>query len=89
MEIIAEMEPTRRGLYGGAVGYFSFSGDVDTAITIRTMVAKDGRGYVQAGAGIVADSDPRMEYEECLSKARAVIRAIDLAQEAEHASRNR
>ncbi len=89
MEIIAEMETTRRGLYGGAVGYFSFSGDVDTAITIRTMVAKDGRGYVQAGAGIVADSDPEMEYEECLSKARAVVRAIDLAQEAENASRNR
>ena len=89
MEIIAEMEPTRRGIYGGAVGYFSFSGDVDTAITIRTMVAKDGRGYVQAGAGIVADSDPYMEYEECLSKARAVIRAIDLAQEDENASGNR
>ena len=89
MEIIAEMESTRRGLYGGAVGYFSFSGDVDTAITIRTMVAKDGLSYVQAGAGIVADSDPEMEYNECLSKARAVIRAIDLAQEAEHGSRNR
>ena len=72
MEIIAEMESTRRGLYGGAVGYFSFSGDVDTAITIRTMVAKDGLSYVQAGAGIVADSDPEMEYNECLSKARAV-----------------
>ena len=89
MEIMAEMEPTRRGLYGGAVGYFSFSGDVDTAITIRTMVAKDGLGYVQAGAGIVADSDPEMEYEECMSKARAVMRAINLAQEAENASRNR
>ena len=89
MEIIAEMEPTRRGLYGGAVGYFSFSGDVDTAITIRTMVAKDGLGYVQAGAGIVADSDPEMEYNECMSKARAVMRAINLAQEAENGSRNR
>ena len=89
MEIIAEMEPTRRGLYGGAVGYFSFSGDVDTAITIRTMVAKDGLGYVQAGAGIVADSDPEMEYNECMSKARAVMRAINLAQEAENGTRNR
>ena len=89
MEIIAEMEPTRRGLYGGAVGYFSFSGDVDTAITIRTMVAKDGLGYVQAGAGIVADSDPEMEYNECMSKARAVMRAINLAQEAENGPRNR
>ena len=86
MEIIAEMETNRRGLYGGAVGYFSFSGDVDTAITIRTMVARDGRGYVQAGAGIVADSEPEMEYEECLSKAQAVIRAIKLAQEAENAA---
>ncbi len=88
MEIIAEMETNRRGLYGGAVGYFSFSGDVDTAITIRTMVARDGRGYVQAGAGIVADSEPEMEYEECLSKAQAVIRAIKLAQEAENAARD-
>ena len=82
MEIIAELEPTRRGLYGGAVGYFSFSGDLDTAITIRTMVAKDGCGYVQAGGGIVADSDPATEYEECMNKAQAVLRAIDLAQEA-------
>ena len=60
MEIIAELEPARRGLYGGAVGYFSFSGDVDTAITIRTMLAKNGYGYVQAGAGIVADSVPEL-----------------------------
>ena len=82
MEIIAELEPTSRGLYGGAVGYFSFSGDIDTAITIRTMLAKDGYGYVQAGAGIVADSDPATEFEECQNKARALLRAIDLAQEA-------
>ncbi len=82
MEIIAELEPTRRGLYGGAVGYFSFSGDLDTAITIRTMVAKNGCGYVQAGGGIVADSDPAAEYQECMNKAQAVLRAIDLAQEA-------
>ena len=82
MEIIAELEPTRRGLYGGAVGYFSFSGDLDTAITIRTMVAKDGFGYVQAGGGIVADSDPAAEHQECMNKAQAVLRAIDMAQEA-------
>ncbi len=82
MEIIAELEPTRRGLYGGAVGYFSFSGDIDTAITIRTMLAKDGYGYVQAGAGIVADSDPETEFQECQNKARALLRAIDLAEEA-------
>ena len=82
MEIIAELEPTRRGLYGGAVGYFSYSGDIDTAITIRTMLAKDGYGYVQAGAGIVADSVPASEFEECQNKARALLRAIDLAEEA-------
>ena len=80
MEIIAELEPTRRGLYGGAVGYFSFSGDVDTAITIRTMLAKNGYGYVQAGAGIVADSVPESEYRECLNKAQALLRAINLAE---------
>jgi len=82
MEIIAELEPTRRGLYGGAVGYFSFSGDIDTAITIRTMLAKDGFGYVQAGAGIVADSVPETEFQECQNKARALLRAIELAEEA-------
>jgi len=82
MEIIAEQEPSRRGIYGGAVGYFSFSGDLDTAITIRTMVAKGGYGYVQAGAGIVADSVPSEEYQECVNKAQALLRAIDLAQEA-------
>ena len=80
MEIIAELEPTWRGLYGGAVGYFSYSGDIDTAITIRTMLAKDGYGYVQAGAGIVADSDPETEFQECQNKARALLRAIDLAE---------
>ena len=82
MEIIAEQESSRRGIYGGAVGYFSFSGDLDTAITIRTMVAKGGYGYVQAGAGIVADSVPSEEYQECVNKAQALLRAIDLAQEA-------
>jgi anthranilate synthase component 1 len=81
MEIIDEQEPTRRGLYGGAVGYFSYSGDADFAIAIRTMLSKDGQAHVQAGAGIVADSDPATEYEECCSKARAVLAAIELARQ--------
>jgi anthranilate synthase component I len=80
MEIIDELEPTRRGLYGGAVGYFDFAGNLDTCITIRTMVIKDGVAYIQAGAGIVADSDPAKEYEETVNKARALMRAIELAE---------
>ena len=80
MEIIDELESTRRGPYGGAVGYFSFSGSADTAITIRTLVVKDGIAYVQAGGGIVADSVPETEYEETVNKARAVLRAIELAE---------
>jgi len=80
MEIIEELEPTRRGPYGGAVGYFSFSGNADTAITIRTAVVKDGIAYIQAGAGIVADSVPEKEYEESLNKARALLNAIQLAE---------
>ena len=77
MEIIDELEPTRRGVYGGVVGYLDFSGNVDTAIAIRTMVvAEDGRASVQAGAGIVADSDPRSEDEECRNKAAAVLAAV-------------
>jgi anthranilate synthase component 1 len=80
MEIIEELEPVRRGPYGGAVGYFSFYGDADTAITIRTLVAKNGVGYVQAGAGIVADSVPEKEHEECLNKAKALLRALTLAE---------
>ncbi len=80
MEIIDELEPTRRGPYGGAVGYFSFSGSADTAITIRTLVVKDGVAYVQAGGGVVADSIPETEYEETVNKARAVLRAIELAE---------
>lgn len=79
MEIIDELEPCRREVYGGAVGYFSFSGNMDTAIAIRTMVVQDGRVHVQAGAGIVADSDPAAEYQETLNKARGVIKAIELA----------
>ena len=80
MEIIDELEPTRRGPYGGAVGYFSFSGNADTAITIRTLVVKDGIAYVQAGGGVVADSIPETEYEETVNKARAVLRAIEIAE---------
>ncbi|MDE0400910.1 MAG: anthranilate synthase component I [Candidatus Poribacteria bacterium] len=81
MEIIDELEPTRRGTYGGTVGYFSFSGSADTAITIRTAVIKDGTAYVQAGGGVVADSVPETEYYETVSKARAMLSAIALAEE--------
>ena len=87
MEIIAELEDLRRGPYGGAVGYISHSGDIDTAITIRTLLAHNGRAHVQAGAGIVADSVPATEYTECVNKARAVLQAIDLAEEAADAAR--
>ena len=80
MEIIAELEPDRRGPYAGAVGYFSFSGNIDTAITIRTIVLKDGVAHVQAGGGIVADSTEEGEYEETLHKAAALLRAIDQAE---------
>jgi anthranilate synthase component 1 len=81
MEIIDEMEPARREIYGGAVGYFSFSGNMDMAIAIRTLVVKEGKVHLQAGAGIVADSDPAAEYRETVNKAMAVIRAIELAEE--------
>ncbi len=80
MQIIEELEPVRRGVYGGAVGYFSFSGNMDTCITIRTILVKDGTIYIQAGAGIVADSDPEREHAECVNKARAMIQAIRLAE---------
>jgi anthranilate synthase component 1 len=81
MEIINELEPVKRGPYAGAVGYFSFSGDMDTCITIRTLFVKDGTIYFQAGAGIVADSIAENEFEETLNKARAIMRAIKMAQE--------
>ena len=80
MEIIAELEPDKRGPYGGAVGYFDFSGNMDTAITIRTLVIKDGVAYAQAGGGIVFDSTPEAEHQETLDKASAVLRAIDEAE---------
>jgi anthranilate synthase component 1 len=79
MEIIDELEPTRRGVYGGCVGYLDFAGDADTAIAIRTAYLRDGVAYVQAGAGIVADSDPAAEDTECLNKAMAVLRAVATA----------
>jgi anthranilate synthase component 1 len=80
MEIIAELEPEKRGPYAGAVGYFSFSGNMDMAIAIRTMVVSKGTAYVQAGAGIVYDSVPSREYEESLNKARALLKAMEQAE---------
>jgi anthranilate synthase component I len=79
MEIIEELEPTRRGLYGGIVGYLDFAGNADTAIAIRTALVRNGVAYVQAGGGIVADSDPVAEDTECLNKARAVLSAVATA----------
>ena len=79
MEIIEELEPTRRGIYAGAVGYIGWNGNMDTAIAIRTAVIKDGQLYIQAGAGIVADSVPRNEWNETMSKARAIFRAVAMA----------
>ena len=79
MEIIERLEPTRRGLYGGAIGYFDFTGNIDTCIAIRTALIKDGKAYVQAGAGVVADSDPESENQETINKAAAVLTAINTA----------
>jgi anthranilate synthase component 1 len=76
MEIIHELEPCRRGPYSGAVGYFGFDGNMDLAITIRSILIKDSRAYLQAGAGIVADSDPDREYEETVHKASALFEAV-------------
>jgi len=86
MEIIEELEPTRRGLYGGIVGYVDVGGDMDTAIAIRTVVIRAGTAYVQAGAGIVADSDPASEDAECRNKAAAVLRALAAADSLRHIS---
>nr|WP_010133412.1 anthranilate synthase component I [Microbulbifer agarilyticus] len=79
MEIIDELEPEKRGVYGGAVGYLAWNGNMDTAIAIRTAVIKDGKVYVQAGAGLVADSDPQSEWDETMNKARALFRAVAIA----------
>ncbi|WP_136479560.1 anthranilate synthase component I [Acetivibrio thermocellus] len=81
MEIIDELETVKRGPYGGAIGYLSFNGNLDSCITIRTIILKDGKAYVQAGAGIVADSVPEREYEECYNKAMALLKAIEEAGE--------
>jgi len=80
MEIIEELEPVRRGVYGGAVGYFGYGGSMDTAIAIRSVLMRDGRAFIQAGAGIVADSDPEAEHRECVNKARAVVQAVGMAE---------
>ena len=80
MQIIDELEPVRREIYGGAVGYFSFSGNMDLAIAIRTLVIKDGKVHLQAGAGIVADSDPATEWQETINKGMAVMRAVEIAE---------
>lgn len=79
MEIIDELEPTRRGLYGGAILYLDFSGNLDSCIALRTLVAKGGRAYIQAGGGVVADSVPEREYQETINKARAVMAALEIA----------
>jgi anthranilate synthase component 1 len=80
MEILDELEPVKRGIYAGAVGYLGFHGDMDLAIAIRTAVIKDGRIHVQAGAGIVADSDPASEWQETQNKALAQLRAAEMAE---------
>jgi anthranilate synthase component 1 len=80
MEIIDELEPTRRGLYGGAVLYLDFSGNLNSCIVIRTVLIKNQRAYLQAGAGIVADSVPALEYEESMNKAKAMLKAFEIAE---------
>ena len=79
MEIIDELEPVKRGVYGGAVGYLAWNGNMDTAIAIRTAVVKDGKLYIEAGGGIVADSIPRLEWKESMNKGRAIFRAAAMA----------
>ena len=81
MEIIEELEPTRRGIYGGTVLYADYSGNLTSCIAIRTLLVEGRKGYIQAGAGIVADSVPENEYEESLNKAKAVVRAVERARE--------
>src|SRR4029079_15090654 len=80
LQVIDELEPHRRGPYAGAVGYIDFAGNMDTCIALRTMVIQDGKAYIQAGAGIVADSVPEKEYEETLNKARGLLKAIEITQ---------
>jgi len=80
MEIIDEIEPHRRGPYAGAVGYIDFNGNMDTCIALRTIVIQGNKAYIQAGAGIVADSVPQREWEETLNKAKGMLKAIELAE---------
>jgi anthranilate synthase component 1 len=79
MQIIDELEPTRRGIYAGAILYLDFSGNLDSCIALRTLVAKNGRAYIQAGGGVVADSVPAREYQETVNKARAIVSALEIA----------
>ena len=81
MELIDQLEPSKRGLYGGACGYISYAGDMDVAIAIRTGIIKDDTLYVQAAAGVVADSVPELEWKETEAKARAMLRAAELVEE--------
>jgi anthranilate synthase component 1 len=83
MQIIDELEPHRRGPYAGAVGYVDFAGNMDTCIALRTIVVQGNKAYIQAGAGIVADSDPSREHQECLNKARALAVAVERAERGE------
>jgi len=84
MEIIAELEPNQRGVYGGAIGYIDFAGNLDSCIAIRTIVVKNKRAYLQAGAGIVYDSVPEKEYLETLNKLAAIFKALELLSESQH-----
>jgi anthranilate synthase component 1 len=81
IEIIRDLEPTPRGIYSGAVGYFDYSGNMDTCIAIRTLVLENGEVAIQAGAGIVADSVPEAEYHETINKAKVLITAVEMAEE--------
>jgi anthranilate synthase component 1 len=81
MQIISELEPQKRALYAGAIGYFGYNGNLDTCIVIRTIVMKGKKVFINAGAGIVADSDPALEYQETLNKARAMFKALELAEQ--------
>jgi anthranilate synthase component 1 len=89
MQIIEDLEKTRRGPYAGAIGYFSFSGNLDSCIGIRTAVLRNGKAYVQAGAGVVQDSVPEREYEETRNKARGLLQAISLAERLEEPSKHK
>lgn len=80
-QLIAELENNKRGIYGGAIGYIDFTGNMDTCIAIRIAYQKNGRVFVRSGAGIVADSEPEKEYQECINKAQAVVSALKLAGE--------